>query len=214
MRLFSLFLLLLLFAGFFPGMVSAGQLTAPLAQPQPGASAGTVPDSAPAEELLDIKGPVEIPDHNLTLLMSIAALLLVILIILLIILWRRRAGKHRAVQAHEQALQQLTKAKQLIDNGDVAAFVTLIDQTLRGYIEQRFAISARRQTTREFISGLTSGKRTVPRLLADNSTNLQTWLEHCDLVKFARGSLDRETMENMLVNLRTFLESTRPEAEK
>ena len=85
MRHFSFFLLFLLFAGFFPGMATAGQpLTAPLAQPQPGAPAGTVPDTAPPEELFDIKGPVEIPDQNLNLLLIIAALLTVLLIIILI----------------------------------------------------------------------------------------------------------------------------------
>ena len=214
MRFFSLFLLFLLFAGLSPVLSTGQQITAPLAEPQLESSGEKAADSVPAQELFGIKGPIEIPDHSTTLLMGIAALLAVLLLVLLIVLWRKRAGKQRAIQAHEQALQRLAQAELLIDNRDVDAFVTLIDQTLRRYIEQRFAISARRQTTHEFITGLTQGDLAVPELLANNSENLQTWLEHCDLVKFARGTLNRETMEAMLANLRSFIQSTLPEAGK
>jgi len=214
MRLFSFFLLFLLFAGFS----SAPAADRKLPLPSPAGTAleqtdKTMKDSPGAGELFDIKGPIEIQEHS-TVLISLAALAALVLILLLIYLLRKRSGKQRAVQAHEQALQQLARARQLIENRDINGFVTLIDQTLRSYIEQRFAISARRMTTHEFISELTLGSRAVPELLADNSKNLQTWLEQCDQVKFARGSLDKETMDGMLANLRSFIESTRPEPEK
>ena len=215
MRLFFLSLLFLLVAGFSSASAAADQGAVP---PPAGTAleqaASTMSDTPGAGELYDIKEPIEIQKYNMPLLIGLAALLTVALLVLLIILWRRLSGKQRAIQAHEQALQQLAGARQLIENRDINGFVTLIDQTLRSYIEQRFAISARRMTTHEFISELTRGSRNVPRLLTDNSKNLQTWLEHYDLVKFAGSTLDQETMAGMLANLRTFIESTRLEAEK
>lgn len=172
------------------------------------------PDSNEKTELLDIKGPIEITDNTRTVVLTAAAILAAALIITLIILWWKRSRKQQAILAHETALQQLLRAQQLIDKQNVDAFITLIDQTLRSYIEQRFAVSARRQTTREFISRLTKDNRPVPEILSENSKNLQTWLEQCDLVKFARANLTSEAMGEMLANLRSFIESTKMEPEK
>ena len=175
------------------------------------------PHSGNAEEpeLLDIKGPIEIPESSRTkILLTMAALAALALLIALCFLWWKRTRRQQAALAHETALQRLLDAQQLIEGHKVKAFVTLIDQTLRSYIEQRFAVSARRQTTREFISRITEGTKTVPEPLAHNKTRLQTWLERCDMVKFARADLKTETMEIMLANLRAFIESTRMEAKK
>ena len=211
---FSLSLILLLLLTGLSSSLPAEQIKAPLSAPQLQNPAKGLSDSTGTEELFDIKGPIEITDNTATILITAAAILAAAILIALIILWWKRSKKQRAILAHETALQQLSKAQQLIDAHEVDAFVTLIDQTLRSYIEERFAISARRQTTREFISGLTRGRQAVPKSLAENSENLQTWLEHCDLVKFARGTLTTETMHDMLANLRSFIESTRMEPEK
>ena len=183
--------------------LQAEPINAPL---QPPVTAG-----AEAGELFDIKGPIEITNNSATLLMaSAAAAALLLLGILAYFLWKR-SRRQKAVLAHETALQRLVAARQLIEEHNVAAFVTLIDQTLRNYIEQRFAVSARRQTTREFISAITTGTQAVPEPLAQNKTRLQTWLEHCDMVKFARADLSAANMKEMLANLRDFIESTRLE---
>lgn len=116
--------------------------------------------------------------------------------------------------AHQTALRELDRAGPLIEQQDINAFITLIDQTLRRYIEQRFGIFARRQTTREFIHGLAEGQKNVPQSLMENSDNLKTWLQHCDLVKFAKAGLSQETMTDMVANLRTFIASTKMEAKE
>ena len=172
------------------------------------------PDSDGTTELLDIKEPIEITDNTKAVVFTAAGILAAALVITLIILWWKRSRKQKAILAHETALQQLLRARQLIDEHNVNAFITLIDQTLRSYIEQRFAVSARRQTTREFISRLTKDKEPVPEILSKNRENLKTWLEHCDLVKFARANLTSEAMGEMLANLHSFIESTRMEPEK
>ena len=215
----SFFLMLFLF--FFLSLTGpanilwAEQINAPLSTgTQLQEPPTTQADNPGPEELYDIKGPISITDNSTTILITAAVLLAAALLIALIIFLWKRSKKQRTILAHETALQKLAGAQQLIDTHEVESFVTLIDQTLRNYIEARFFISARKQTSREFISGLTTGKQSVPVLLADNSENLQTWLIHCDMVKFARGTLTTETMNDMLANLCTFITSTRIEAGK
>ncbi len=207
------FLLLLL---LFPAAhLHAAPTDVPLSLQQQTPSMQPVQPAPGAEpELFDIKGPIELPDNSRTVTLAAAAAAALLLVIIIAVLWRKRSGKKQAALAHEIALQQLLRAEQLIAEQEVEGFVTLIDQTLRSYIEQRFAVSARRQTTREFITGITAGTGTIPEPLARNTKNLQTWLGHCDLVKFARAGLSPETMTEMLANLRSFIESTRVEPEK
>ncbi|WLE97476.1 MAG: hypothetical protein QTN59_01295 [Candidatus Electrothrix communis] len=216
------FLLLLLLI-MIPAAVSADQVTVPLADPaqktQKSAQgqAANQPDKEPAlteNQLYDIREPILIPDSN-RILWWIAAILAGILLIgLIFYFWKKRARQQKAVLAHETALRELERAGPLIEEQNINAFITLIDQTLRRYIEQRFHIFARRQTTREFIHELAEDQENVPEPLMENSENLKTWLQHCDLVKFAKAGLSQETMTDMVLNLRTFIESTKMEAKE
>ncbi len=188
-------------------LVPAPQQNTQVVQPPVAAGTGT-------QELFDIKGPIEITNNSTTILLITGGVAILLLLGILSFIWWKRTRKQQAILAHETALQTLTAARKLIDEHNVDGFVTLIDQTLRNYIEQRFAVSARRQTTREFISAITDGSKTVPEPLAHNKTRLQNWLEHCDMVKFAKAGLSTENMEEMLANLRAFIESTRIEDNK
>jgi len=216
--------LLLLLVTMIPAAVSADQVTVPLASAQK--TQKSVQDQAadqqdPAQEptltenqLYDIREPILIPDSN-RILWWIAAILAGLLLIgLLFYFWKKRARQQKAVLAHETALRELERAGPLIEEQNINAFITLIDQTLRRYIEQRFNIFARRQTTREFIHELAEDQEDVPLPLMENSENLKTWLQHCDLVKFAKAGLSQETMTDMVSNLRTFIESTKMEAKE
>lgn len=178
----------------------------------PGMVAMTQP--LPDNDQPDIKEPIEIVDNSRTILL-VLILALVASFLLILFLWLKKRGKKkRFIPAHDIALQRLLPAQQLIDDHQVDTFVLLIDQTLRNYIYDRFAIHAREQTTREFITNLTDGEQSVPSLLAENRASLQTWLAHCDMVKFAKATLTTEVMKEMVTNLRTFIESTRQEPEK
>jgi hypothetical protein len=208
-------ILLIVLLGY-SGDLQAEATNVPLSTPQQQHDQTTQPsrpESAGENELLDIKGPIEIKDTGSTVIITAAGVAGLILLIILIIVWRKRSRKQRAILAHETALQRLAQARQLIDAHEGDSFVTLIDQTLRTYIEQRFAVSARRQTTREFISGITKGNKIAVEQLISNKSRLQTWLEHYDMVKFAKADLSAETMAEMLTNLRSFIDSTRMETE-
>jgi hypothetical protein len=218
------FLLILLLTTFSTG-VSADQVTVPLASAQKSAQksiqgqSAAQPDTTkqPAltdNQLYDIREPIPIPDSNRFFWWIAAVLAGLLLLGLLFYFWKKRARKLKAVLAHETALRELERAGPLIEEQNINAFITLIDQTLRRYIEQRFDIFARRQTTREFIHELAEDGKEVPQSLMENSENLKTWLQHCDLVKFAKAGLSQETMTDMVSNLRTFIESTKMEAKE
>ncbi|WP_446009360.1 DUF4381 family protein [Candidatus Electrothrix sp.] len=215
-------LLILLVIVMLPAAVSADQVTAPLADPAQKSVQGntatpqnTVPEPALTKnQLYDIREPIPIPDSNRFLWWIAAVLIGLLLLGLLFYFLKKRTRKQRAVLAHETALSELDRAGPLIEAQDINAFITLIDQTLRRYIEERFHIFARRQTTREFIHGLTEDQGNMPKNLMENTPNLTTWLRHCDLVKFAKAGLNQETMNEMVTNLRTFIESTKMEAKK
>ncbi len=216
------FLFILLLGLLLPAAVSADQVTVPLADPaqqtsqnqQSANQPGNQEPSLGQAQLYDIREPIPIPDSNRFLWWIAAALIGLLLLALFFYFWKKRARKQKAVLAHETALNELERAGPLIEAQDINAFITLIDQTLRRYIEERFHIFARRQTTREFIHGLTEDQEDTPQSLMENSANLTTWLQHCDLVKFAKAGLNQETMTEMVTNLRTFIESSKMEAEK
>ena len=212
-----LFLLLLLTTG----NVFADQVTAPLADPAQDSQqeqAANGPENAKLptlteSQLYDIREPILLPDSNRFLWWIAAVLVGIVLLGLLLYFRKKRTRQQQAVLAHETALRELERAGPLIEEQNINAFITLIDQTLRRYIEQRFGIFARRQTTREFIHGLTQGQEDIPQTLTENSDKLKTWLRHCDLVKFAKAGLTRESMKDMVTNLRIFIESSKMEAE-
>ena len=226
-RLLSLLLPLLLLLAVCCNTAVADQVTVPLAdtagqtggqqQPAaPGQPAGLSPPAVP-DQLYDIKGPVPLPDHGRLLWLLAIGITLILLFIAIILFLRKRTQTQKVALAHETALQQLDRAEQLIKQGDTAAFINLIDQTLRRYIEQRFRIVARRQTTREFVTNLAEGKndghKGAPLALQENSDNLKTWLQHCDMVKFAKAALTREAMLDMAGNIRGFIQATKKEEE-
>lgn len=210
-----------------PSSVSADQITAPLAPSAPSTPPASIDKTAQKQDqdtaaepaltenqLYDIREPILIPDSNQYFWWIAAVLISLLLLALLLYFWKNRNRRQKAVLAHETALRELDRAGPLIEQQDINAFITLIDLTLRRYIEQRFSIFARRQTTREFIHELAGEQQKIPQPLIKNSDNLKTWLQHCDLVKFAKADLSQETMTDMVSNLRTFIESTKMEVKE
>jgi len=75
-------------------------------------------------------------------------------------------------------------------------FCTLVSDTIRGYLEERFNFRAPERTTEEFLNEL----RETDLLMPDQKDSLGDFLQQCDLVKFAR-------YEPTVVELRALHES-------
>jgi hypothetical protein len=121
---------------------------------------------------------------------------------------RQRAADVPLVQrpAHALALAALEhlQRQELIGQERIEEFYVRVSTILRRYIELRFGLRAPEQTTEEFlISALATGG-----LIADHRDPLEAFLQHCDLVKFARHCPTPSAMEETFERAKTFVEHT------
>ncbi|MBN2507606.1 MAG: heme exporter protein CcmD [Verrucomicrobia bacterium] len=138
---------------------------------------------ADANDIRDIKPPVDIPNPWVWMAWGLAVLAL-----LALAAWVRRRRRQRRAQAatappippHVRAKQRLAAALSLIQ--DPKSFVIAVSDALRVYLEERFNYRAPERTTEEFLNELT----TATSLYPDQKQSLAEFLSSCDLVKFAR----------------------------
>jgi hypothetical protein len=95
------------------------------------------------------------------------------------------------VPPHVRAKQKLAEALPLIH--DARQFCTLVSDTIRVYLEERFQFHAPDRTTEEFLLELQNS----PDLAPDQKSSLGQFLESCDLVKFARLEPTETTLREL-----------------
>jgi hypothetical protein len=144
-----------------------------------------VPSQAAAAQdtLRDIKPPLEIPNVWLWVAIGAVALLVTILIVGAIVYFALRKKVIQVpppIPPHVRAKQKLADALALI--AQPKPFCTLVSDTVRFYLEERFTFRAPERTTEEFLHEL----QATDRLLPDQKESLGEFLKQCDLVKFAR----------------------------
>jgi hypothetical protein len=86
-------------------------------------------------------------------------------------------------------------------------FYLRLSNVLRHYIEDRFGLRAPEQTTEEFLAELGRGQPFAPA----HKELLQSFLEHCDLVKFAELEPTRGEAETAVALCRQFVDETKHE---
>jgi hypothetical protein len=117
--------------------------------------------------------------------------------------WRRFAPVLTPDQAALRELGRLTALK-LPGAGRVERFHTMLSNILRRYLERRFQVPARRQTTAEFLEALRQG----PELTPAQQALLRDFLERCDLAKFAGITPSLEECQAVADMARTLVEQT------
>jgi len=135
---------------------------------------------------------------------------LVVLFGLVLTIWLLKRRKKVVPQpsAGEQAMAALDSTRDLMNPDQSRAFAVKVAEILRTYIEQRFHLFRPNLTTREFLQSLTrrADMKNSPLLAYDGL--LRDWLNHCDMVKFARYRLTKDEMEQMLAQVRRFIKTT------
>ena len=175
-----------------------------------------LPEGADLKKPKDIAPPVELAWRGLPVWAWIAIAAALVLLVLAI-LWWRRARRRRLLRgapsqpAHLLALAALDRLQSddLITRQRIEEFYVRVSGILRHYIEWRFGLRAPEQTTEEFLDAMlvAGGPIAVHRDL------LSAFLEHCDLVKFARHQPAAADMHDALQRARDFVEQTAaPEA--
>ncbi len=154
-------------------------------------------------DIRGIRGPLGIPISSWVVALWVLLPLLVAAGLYLLARRLRPRGEDRplpalgplARPAHEVALEALAEleASPLLEQGQVKEFHIAASDILRTYVEERFRVEALEMTTREVLDGLASAG-------ADASfrVGLRTFLEACDLVKFAKA---RPTADESLAAL-------------
>ncbi len=109
---------------------------------------------------------------------------------------------------HEIALEELNRIEQmgLIAERKIKEYYYLVSSCLRKYLEDRFGLRAPEQTTEEFIESITRGNALEGRFV----NLLKEYLNHCDLVKYAKLEPSAEEIRKALETTRQFIEETKP----
>jgi hypothetical protein len=131
-------------------------------------------------------------------------------------LWLRRRRVKELVRifkpAHELAYERLRMlvGEDLVGTGRIKEFYERISDILRHYIEHRFSLRAPERTTEEFLYEL-ANTNVLPE---SDKENLAQFLQHCDLVKFARHEPTAEQIQETFDLVKAFIEKTKSDERK
>jgi hypothetical protein len=172
--------------------------------------AAASPSLALADELRDIRPPVEISSFWPWVWWTIAALVAGALAFWAWRAWQRRRDRvpvEPVIPAHVRARRKLDEALALI--GQPREFCILVSDTIRLYLEERFTFRAPERTTEEFLHEL-QGTELLTR---DQKESLGEFLQRCDLVKFARYEPREPELRDLHASALRLVEETEPRSD-
>ena len=153
----------------------------------------------------DIAPPVDMPGGwGIWIALATAA---IVVAAGLIWWWRRprRAKEVPVLAPHLLALRQLRElqAERLVEKGNIKLFHIRVSDVLRRYIENRFGVHAPERTTEEFLTTLGNDGT-----LGSSRPLLREFLNHCDLVKFAKHQPTTAESQDTFDTCRQFVVDT------
>jgi len=116
---------------------------------------------------------------------------------------------------HEIALEEIESAsKQFAAGGEVKNYYVRISDAVRRYIESTFSLKAPEMTTQEFLISLSLPSTDMVRggslkLSTAHKDLLATFMEACDLVKFAKYKPARNDIEGVFNTAKKFIEESK-----
>ncbi len=164
-----------------------------------------------AEDLKDVKGPVDFPRSVLWSYIFLIGIVALVIFVLFYISRRKPKGKKQEVKVQapwEKALQALNmlKAEELLLKEQHGLFYIKLSDIVRHYIEERFDIKAPEMTTEEFLYFVQSRNQ----LSRAHASALKNFLTACDLVKFAKYAPTGAEAETSFELAVKFVEETKP----
>jgi hypothetical protein len=167
----------------------------------------TAPIAAAADDIRDIKPPIEISDGLVWLCWVLAALATIFVLFLIWRWWQKRRAQIvfvPPIPAHVRAKQKLDEALALI--AQPKPFVIAVSDTARAYLEERFNFRAPERTTEEFLRELSG----TDLLAKPQKESLGEFLQSCDLVKFAKYEPGEKELRELHVAALNLVEETKP----
>ena len=170
-----------------------------------------------AEDIKDIKPPLEILGTSRIYFWAAGALVLVMCVVAFLYLWRRK--KRRAEvegeelgpprPAHEIAYEELERIEHLHlqEQGLIKQFYSEVSEVIRRYVGRRYYIITMELTTGELVDSMAEAEVEEQHVVA-----VQSFLEECDLVKFAKFIPSKEVMYETIPRARTIIDATKETA--
>lgn len=168
----------------------------------------------PAGAVEDPPGPFEAPfPWKFVLTIAGIAILTALAASILYIYLKKRAAIPRPVKAappipaHETALARLAALRRLVVYDDILLqqFYAEASSIVRQYIEDRYHVHAPEMTTEEFLNS----ELTKRILEHEHRVLLSDYLNHCDLVKFARQPSTDADRDRLCAAAERFIQETR-----
>jgi hypothetical protein len=160
-----------------------------------------------ANDIRDIKPPVEIPDGWAWLWCGLVVLTVAVAALLLWRWWKnckRNVVLPPPIPAHVRARQKLAEALAFISQPK--PFCILVSDTARFYLEERFQFHAPERTTEEFLRELGGTELLMP----EQKESLGDFLASCDLVKFAKYEPGENELRDLHSSALRLVEETEP----
>jgi hypothetical protein len=167
-----------------------------------------------AEDIKDIKPPVEMRGTRNVYLWVGVALLCIFAALILIFLWRRKRAVRKIGEeelgpprpAYEIAYEELERVENLnlIDRGFFKLYYTELSEILRRYIGQRYRIITMELTTAELVDSMEEEEIEEVHI-----EEIRLFLEECDLVKFAKFIPPKEEMDAAISKARAIVDATK-----
>jgi hypothetical protein len=160
-----------------------------------------------ANDIRDIKPPIEIPNGWEWLWITFGILAAAAILLALWKWWQKRLAQISIVPpipAHVRAKQKLEEALALISQPK--PFCVLVSDTARAYLEERFSFHAPERTTEEFLRELGG----TDLLVSEQKESLGKFLESCDLVKFAKYEPRENELRELHIAAVKLVEETEP----
>jgi hypothetical protein len=154
------------------------------------------------EDIRDIHGPIVHAASSPWWPYAVAAAVAACLAVAAVVWWRRRRA--RALPSDQVALRELAAARAAIGVGDPHDVSLRVSDAVRRYVEATFDIHAPRRTTEELLNDLMRASSPVAPYRAE----LGTFLELCDLAKYARFALSAQQMTDIVDHAEGFVRAT------
>ncbi len=171
-----------------------------------------------ARDIKDIKPPVYFPrNYFLLSLIAVGIVLIAAAFLIMFLLKKYRDKKAELlfeppVPAHQKAYEALRrlKKKNLPRIGKTKEYYFELSDIVRRYLEDRFYLRAPEMTTEEFLYALSESDD----LNGTHKNLLKGFLNHCDLVKFAKYAPSQKETDESFFLAQKLIDETRGVSEK
>jgi hypothetical protein len=158
----------------------------------------------------DIEDVLEMPRQKSFVWIWVLGMIVVAAVVVLWLYLRGKRVKELVrifKPAHEIAYERMRALvnEDLVGAGRIKEFYERISDILRHYIEHRFSLKAPERTTEEFLAELAN----TDVLPAAEKQRLGEFLQHCDLVKFAKHNPTTQQIQETFDLVKDFIEKTK-----